>query len=85
MREGEYLKTVDVGEEFGKEKVLALCTGEGSLKDGEGPWKEFGGSEVKEIVGEIVSPVSNEFGYAEKVCSFRACAGAVGSSPEDVK
>ena len=73
-----------MGEEFGKEKVLALCTGEGSLKDGESPWKD-GGSEGKEVVGEIVSPVSNEFGYAEKVCSFGACACAVGSSPEDVK
>ena len=74
-----------MGEEFVKEKVLALCTGEGSLKDGESPWKEFGGSEGKEVVSEIVSPVSNEFGYAEKVCSFRACASAIRSSPEDVK
>ena len=58
------LKSINVGEEFRKEKVFFLSACKSSLKDCEGAWHEFRRCEGQQVVNKVVSPVSYEFGYA---------------------
>ena len=56
------MKSVDVGKNFGEEKVFFLGMCKSSLYDCEGAWEKFRRCEGQEVVNKIVGPVSNEFG-----------------------
>ena len=75
------MKSVNVGEEFGKEEVFFLSSCKSSLKNCEGAWDEFRRGKVKKVIDKVVGPVGYEFGCAEKLSGFRAGDGAVGGSP----
>ena len=55
------------------------------MKNGEGTWEEFVGSESVEVIGKVVCPIGNKFGDTEEMSRFGTSAGTVGGSPENVE
>ena len=51
------------------------------MKNGEGTWEEFVGSESVEVIGKVVCPIGDKFGDTEEMSRFGTGAGTVGGSP----